>query len=335
MRTRCRPLTIASSRSRGRTVCSAISRRATTGFLSRSRSIVRSAPPEIWRARCAANRTRSNLFETLSTQSSTVTRAISRLAKPFQNRNMGCQEGRANSPRALGKSMKSGLTCDRSGGGGAVVHQHAREIDHLQRIGARDLLQVRACRVAAFRILIIIEGEAHLLHARGELARVAGADAVVLGRGEDEGNGIGCALAQVLIGRELVPEGADARVLDAAILALPRRAGGNLRNADHVEQRNVDDHRLPQLGMLGELDPHQQPAVGTPADAEAARGGHAAGDEVARHAREIVVDDLPLGPEPGLVPGGPELAAAADVGERIDPALLEPQLAGRLAIARR
>src|SRR4051812_10558258 len=87
--------------------------------------------------------------------------------------------------------------------------------------------------------------------------------------------------------------------------------------------------------MLSELDPHQQPAVGTPADPEAARGGYAAGDEVARHAREIVVDDLPLGPEPGLVPGGPDLAAAGVVGERIDAAFLQPQLAGRRAIARR
>src|SRR5690606_37275996 len=48
----------------------------TTGFLSRSRSMVSSAPPEISRARCAANRTRSKRLETLSTQSSTVTRAM-------------------------------------------------------------------------------------------------------------------------------------------------------------------------------------------------------------------------------------------------------------------
>ena len=48
----------------------------TTGFLSLSRSTVSCDPEEIVRARCAANRTRSNRLSTLSMQSSTVTRAI-------------------------------------------------------------------------------------------------------------------------------------------------------------------------------------------------------------------------------------------------------------------
>src|SRR3546814_18982403 len=69
-------------------VCSsdlAISRRATTGFLSRSRSSVSSAPPEISRARCAASRTRSKRLVTLSTQSSTVTRAKRALLNPAKS----------------------------------------------------------------------------------------------------------------------------------------------------------------------------------------------------------------------------------------------------------
>mgnify|MGYP006206380411 CR=1 FL=1 len=53
----CRPVTTDSSRAAGATVCSAISRSATTGFLSRSRSMVSSLPPEISRARCAARST--------------------------------------------------------------------------------------------------------------------------------------------------------------------------------------------------------------------------------------------------------------------------------------
>ena len=61
------------------TVSSAISRSATTGFLSRSRSMVSSAPPEICRARWAESSTRSNRFGILSTQSSTVTRAMKQL----------------------------------------------------------------------------------------------------------------------------------------------------------------------------------------------------------------------------------------------------------------
>ena len=51
IRTFWRLVTTASWSSLGLTVSSAISRRATTGFLSRSRSMVRSAPPEICRAR--------------------------------------------------------------------------------------------------------------------------------------------------------------------------------------------------------------------------------------------------------------------------------------------
>src|SRR5215207_286009 len=65
-----------SLRSPGETVSSAISRSATTGFLSRSRSIVSGAPDEIRRARWLASSTSSNRFSTLSMQSSTVTRAM-------------------------------------------------------------------------------------------------------------------------------------------------------------------------------------------------------------------------------------------------------------------
>src|SRR4051794_36269081 len=65
-----------SLRSSGAIVSSAISRRATTGFLSRSRSIVSCEPAEISRARWLASRTSSKRLSTLSMQSSTVTRAM-------------------------------------------------------------------------------------------------------------------------------------------------------------------------------------------------------------------------------------------------------------------
>src|SRR5512136_1945671 len=70
---------ISSLRSPGDTVVSAISRNATTGFLSLSRSTVIFDPDEIKRARWLATRTSSKRFSTLSTQSSTVTRAIGSL----------------------------------------------------------------------------------------------------------------------------------------------------------------------------------------------------------------------------------------------------------------
>ena len=65
-----------SLRSPGETVSSAISRRAMTGFLSLSRGEVTGEPAEIIRERWAARSTRSKRFSTLSTQSSTVTRAM-------------------------------------------------------------------------------------------------------------------------------------------------------------------------------------------------------------------------------------------------------------------
>ena len=89
------------------TVTSAISRSATTGFLSRSRSMVRSAPPEIWRARWAASRTRSNLFGILSTQSSTVTRAIRRSAKTY-SAGSGIWDVRKAAPIACGLAKSQG-----------------------------------------------------------------------------------------------------------------------------------------------------------------------------------------------------------------------------------
>ena len=58
-------------------------------------------------------------------------------------------------------------------------------------------------------------------------------------------------------------------------------------------------------------------------------------DQVLGHRDEVVIDHLPLGLQPRLVPGRPELAAAADVGQHIDPALLQPQLAHRARIVRR
>src|SRR5437667_706238 len=62
--------------SSGEIVRAAISRNATTGFLSFSGSTVMGDPLAIVRARCAATSTSSNLLDILSMQSSTVTRAM-------------------------------------------------------------------------------------------------------------------------------------------------------------------------------------------------------------------------------------------------------------------
>src|SRR6516162_1058244 len=82
----CIACTRPSRASAGSIILSAISRNAITAFLSFSASIVICDPFASARARCTAKSTSSNLFGTLSTQSSTVTRAMSFL--PYEAPNV-------------------------------------------------------------------------------------------------------------------------------------------------------------------------------------------------------------------------------------------------------
>ena len=187
--------------------------------------------------------------------------------------------------------------------------------------------------MAARGVLVEQIGLAVFLQPRGELARVLRADAVVLGGRPDVGLGIGLRPVDVGVGRDAAQERRLVRVRHRPVLAHPRRARRDLFVTDHVEQRHLDGHRLPQLGMLGELHAHQEAAVRAAVDAELVGAGQPARDEVAADRGEIVVDDLALGLEPGIVPRRPELTAAADVGEDERAALLQPQLAKPAVIA--
>ena len=62
--------------------------------------------------------------------------------------------------------------------------------------------------------------------------------------------------------------------------------------------------------------------------------GDLAGEEILADGGEVVVDALAVGFEAGLVPGGAEFAAAADVGQHIDAAALQPELADDAGVAR-
>ena len=62
--------------------------------------------------------------------------------------------------------------------------------------------------------------------------------------------------------------------------------------------------------------------------------GDAAPDQILGDRDEIVEGALALALQRGLVPFRAELAAAADIGDDIDAALLEPQLAERAGIGR-
>src|SRR3954466_8911766 len=92
---------------------------------------------------------------------------------------------RSSIPRPAAAARRGGASIARRRRSPSV-HQLPGQVDHLQRAGVGGLLEVGARRVAAFGILVIEEGEAHLLHPGGELSCVLRADAVVLGGGEDE-----------------------------------------------------------------------------------------------------------------------------------------------------
>jgi hypothetical protein len=79
--------------------------------------------------------------------------------------------------------------------------------------------------------------------------------------------------------------------------------------------------------VLGELDAHEQTAVGAADDAESAGRGDLAGDEIAAYGGEVIVDALAVGLEAGFVPGWTELAASANVSEDRDATALKPELA--------
>jgi len=72
--------------------------------------------------------------------------------------------------------------------------------------------------------------------------------------------------------------------------------------------------------MLDELDPHQKPAIGAALDAQPARAGDLARDQVLGHGRKVVEDALGMGFSAPPRASRPEFAAAADVGQHKDPA---------------
>ncbi len=104
----------------------------------------------------------------------------------------------------------------------------------------------------------------------------------------------------------------------------PARAGEQLVVALHVEQRHLADDRAEEVGYAREHVAHQQAAVAAALDAEVLRRGDLALDQVLGDGGEVFVGPVPVLLERGLVPLRAELAAAADVGDHVDAALLQP-----------
>ncbi len=140
---------------------------------------------------------------------------------------------------------------------------------------------------------------------------------------------IGHALPHVVVGRVGVQPGELVGLLGGAVLDVPRRAQAEQLVADHVEQRRRADHRGVQLGALGQGRADQQAAVGAAGDGQLRGRGHAGGDEVLGRRVQVVEDVLLVGEHPGPVPLLALLAAAAQLGDGVRAARLDPAQDGR------
>ena len=140
-------LSIAASRSWSAvSVSSAISRSATTGFLSLSRSTVSGEPEASDRARCAASMTSSKRFGTLSTQSSTVTRAMGRSSirilreEPVSSPAGQRRQARKSAPRPRSPPMRPrqsrSIPARASGGSAASISATVRPSSGCRHAGA-------------------------------------------------------------------------------------------------------------------------------------------------------------------------------------------------------
>ena len=85
-----------------------------------------------------------------------------------------------------------------------------------------------------------------------------------------------------------------------------------------------------ELGVLREHRAHQQAAVAAALDRELRRASVAALDQVPQHGGEVVEHVLLLRQVAGLVPRLAVLAAAAQVGDRDDDAVVEQHAPGRI-----
>ena len=117
--------------------------------------------------------------------------------------------------------------------------------------------------------------------------------------------------------------------------AIQEAPASSLREAPHVAQRHLRDHGAEQIRPHGERPAHEQAALRSALDAEMPGRRDLARDQVLGHRDEVLerLDAVLL--QRRLVPARAELAAAADVGERVHAAALQPGRAARPRVARR
>ena len=119
-------------------------------------------------------------------------------------------------------------------------------------------------------------------------------------------------------------------VLDGAELGDIEGAIGVQLDAEHVVDADERDHGPEQLRALRQNSAHEQAAVAAAHDGQLVRVGVLLVDQVLGAGNEVVEDVLLLGEVAGPVPILAELAAAAEVGDGVDAALLQPDLANHI-----
>src|ERR1700689_4223047 len=105
--------------------------------------------------------------------------------------------------------------------------------------------------------------------------------------------------------------------------------------AKHVEQRHLNHNRIPHPRVLRELDAHQQAAIRSADNAEPARRSDFSRDQILGDRIEVVVNALAVSLEASLMPCRAELATAANIGQHINSAMLQPELARHRMVVRR
>src|SRR3989344_6916110 len=176
---------------------------------------------------------------------------------------------------------------------------------------------VGADRMAALHIFVIIDAIAEFLQSRGEFARVAGVDAVVLGRQIEEDRRVFYALPDVLVWRIFRHEGPVAGHVGIAIFGDPRGTSEQLVVAQHILQRRTRNDRAIEVGPLFHRRADEDTAVRTAGNGDLALGADPGGAQILGDRVQVVEAVLALLAQRRLMPGGTIFAAAADVGEDI------------------
>src|SRR5436190_4197393 len=150
----------------------------------------------------------------------------------------------------------------------AQLFQHEAVFER-REVGALRGRDARA--VAALEVLEVHDVVALLLHLREHLARVARMDAIVTQCRPEENLRILLVLRHVLVRRVLRDELPVLRIVRIAVLAHPRGAREKLVVASHVEERDLADHGLEEVGTLRDGGADEKSALASAHDADVAR----------------------------------------------------------------